>query len=116
MESLPDVRKPEGCCPQRSCAPSFIAQLEDLVPGHSRKVRLQPGAFESGLPETEATAALTFRDRPAEALFDNGFHCCSLLVCQLSHLIIKTVWYLYGCLHMANHIKLYGQMSSDLSK
>ena len=116
MESLPDVRKPEGCCPQRSCAPSFIAQLEDLVPGRSPKVRLQSGTLESGLPEAEATAALTFRDRPTEALFDNGLHCCSLSVCQLSHLIIKAVWYLYGCLHMVTHITLVGQMSSAFSK
>ena len=116
MESLPDVRKPEGCCPQRSCAPSFIAQLEDLVPGRSRKVRLQPVALESGLPEPEATAALTFRDSPTEALFDNGLHCCSLSVCQLSYLIVKTVWYLYGCFHMANHIILYGKMSRHSKK
>ena len=111
MESLPDVRKPEGCCPRRSCAPSLIAQMEDLVPGCSRKVRLQPVALESGLPEPEATAALTFRDSSAETLFDNGLHGCLLSVCQLSHFFKKTVWYLYGCLHMVNHITLYGNMS-----
>jgi hypothetical protein len=116
MESLLDVRKPEGCCPQRSCAPSFIAQLEDLVPGRSRKVRLQPAAFESGLPEPETAAALTFRDSSTETRFDNGLHCCVLSVCQLSHFFMNTVWYLYGCLHKANHIILYGKMSSNSSK
>ena len=116
MESLLDVRKPEGCCPQRSCAPSFIAQLEDLVPGRSRKVRLQPAAFESGLPEPETAAALTFRDSSTETRFDNGLHCCVLSVCQLSHFFMNTVWYLYGCLHIANHIILYGKMSSNSSK
>ena len=93
-----------------SCAPSFITQLEDLVPGRSRKVRLQPVALENGLPKPEAAAALTFRDSPTEALFDNGLYCCSLSVCQLSHLIIKTVWYLYGCFHMVDQIILYGIM------
>ena len=86
--------------------------MEDLVPGCSRKVRLQPVALESGLPEPEATAALTFRDSPAETLFDNGLHGCLLSVCQLSHFFKKTIWYLYGCLHMVNHITLYGKMSS----
>ena len=116
MESLPYVRKPEGCCPQRSCAPSFITQLENLVPGCSRKVRLQPVAIESGLPEPEATAALMFRDSSAETLFDNGLHGCLLSVCQLSHFFKKTVWYLYGCLHMVNYITLYGNMSRHSKK
>ena len=111
-----DQKSGQSPCRQTTTHSLRAAQLEDLVPGRSRKVRLQPVALESGLPEPEATAALTFRDSPTEALFDNGLHCCSLSVCQLSHLIIKTVWYLYGCLHMANHITLYGKMSSNLSK
>jgi hypothetical protein len=64
----------------------------------------------------EATAALPLRDSPAETRFDNGLHGCSLPVCQFSHLFIKIIWYLYGCLHMVNHIKLYGQMASESGK
>ena len=74
-------------------------------------MRLQPVALERGLPEPEAAAALTFRDSSAETLFDNGLHGCLLSVCQLSHFFKKAVWYLYGYLHLANHIKLYGKMS-----
>ena len=116
MGSPPDVRKPEGCCPRRSCTPSFIAQLDDLVPSCSREVRLQAFALESCLPEPKAASALTFRDNPSEALFDNGLHCCLLSVCQLSHLFKKAVWYLYGCLHTVNRIILYGKMSSHSIK
>ena len=101
---------------QRSCAPPFVAQLENLVPGRSREMRLEPVALESGLSEPEAAAALAFRDSSSETLFDNGLHGCLLSVRQLSHFFKKIVWYLYGCLHMVNHIILYGNMSSDSSK
>jgi hypothetical protein len=45
----------------------------------------------------------------AEPLFDEGFQGCPLLVRQLAGLCKETVWYLYGCLHMASHITLYGK-------
>jgi hypothetical protein len=32
---------------------------------------------------------------------------------QLAHFFKKAVWYLYGCLHMGNHITKYGDMSSS---
>ena len=87
--------------------------MEDLVPGCPCKVRLQPVSLESGLPEAETSAALTFRKGPTETLFDNGFYGSLLSLCQLPHFFVKIIWYLYGCFHMANHIMLYGQMSSN---
>jgi hypothetical protein len=33
-------------------------------------------------------------------------------VCQLACLFKNSVWYLYGCFHMANHITVYGCMST----
>jgi hypothetical protein len=116
MENLPDVRKPEDCYPQRSCAPSFIAHVEDLVPGCPREVRLQPVSLEGGFPESETAAALSLRKGPTETLFDNGFYGSLLSLCQLSHFFVKIIWYLYGRLHMANHITLYGKMSSNSRK
>ncbi len=104
MKNLPDGRKPEGCCLWRSWPPSFIAQLENLVPGRSYEVGLQSVALESGLAEPEAAAVLTFGGRPTETRFDNGLHCRLFPVGQLSHFFIKTVWYLYGCFHMYNYI------------
>ena len=112
-ENLPDVRKPEDCYPQRSCAPSFIAHVEDLVPGFPREVRLQPVPLESCLPESETAAALSLRKGPTEALFDNGFYGSLLSLCQLPYFFVKVIWYLYGCFHMANPIILYGKMSSN---
>jgi hypothetical protein len=98
------VHKPEDCCPQRSCAPSFIAQVEDLIPGRPCEVRLQPISLETSLSESETANALAVRKGPTEALFDNGFYGSLLSLCQLPHFFVKIVWYLYGCFHMANHI------------
>ncbi len=111
MKNLPDVRKPEDCYPQRSCASPFIAQVEDLVPGCSGEVRLESFALESSLPKPEATTALTFRDSPTETLFDNRLHGSLLPLCQSPHFFVENVWYLYGRLHIPNHIMLYGKMS-----
>jgi hypothetical protein len=87
--------------------------VENLVPGCPCEVRLQPVSLESGLPEPETATALTLRKGPTKTLFDNGFYGSLLSLCQLPHFFVKTIWYLYGCLHMANHITLYGKMSSD---
>ena len=76
-------------------------------------MRLQPVSLESGLPESETSAALTLRKGPTETLFDNGFYGSLLSLCQLPHFFVKVIWYLYGCFHMANHIILYGKMSSN---
>jgi hypothetical protein len=107
------VRKLKDCCPRRSCAPSFIAHVENLVPGGSREVRLEPVSFETGLPESERAASLSLREGPTETLFDNGFYGSLLSMCQPPDFFVKIVWYLYGCLHMGNHIILYGKMSSN---
>ena len=74
---------------------------------------MQTVALESGFPKPESAAALTFRKGPTETLFDNGLHGCLLSVSQLSHFFIKAVWYLYGCLHMGDHIIRYGMMSRN---
>ncbi len=112
-ENLPDVRKPGDCYPQRSCAPSFIGHVEDLVPGCPREVRLQPLPLKTGLPESETAAALALRKGPTETLFNNSLYGSLLSLCQLPHFFVKTIWYLYGRLHMVNHITLYGKMSSN---
>jgi len=74
-------------------------------------VRLQPLAPESGLPKPEATAPLTFGHNPPETIFDDSLHSGVFSLGQLAHFFKKAVWYLYGCLHMANHIIKYGDMS-----
>jgi len=106
-----DQKSGQSLCRQTTTHSLRAAQLEDLLPGCSRKVRLQSIALESGLPEPEAASALSFRDSPAETRFNNGLHCCTLPVRQFSHLFMKTVWYLYGCLHMVTHVILHGKMS-----
>jgi len=110
------VRKPAGCCPRQSCAASLVGQLKDLVPGHPGDVRLEPGSLEGGLPEPESTPALPFRHNTAQTHFDNNLHRCMLLLGELSYFFKETIWYLYGCIHMANHITEYGNMSINLSK
>jgi len=74
-------------------------------------VGLQPISLETGLPESETIAALALREGPTETLFDNRFYGSLLSLCQLPHLFVKAIWYLDGCLHMVNHITLYGEMS-----
>lgn len=75
-------------------------------------MRVQAISLEGGLPEPETTAPVTLRNRPTEALFDDSLHGCLLSLCQLPQLFVKTVWYLYGCLHMISRIPLYGSVSS----
>jgi hypothetical protein len=65
--------------------------MEDLVPGCASKVRLQPVSLESGLPDSEAFAALTLRKGPTETLFDNGFYGSLLSLCQLPHFFVKII-------------------------
>jgi hypothetical protein len=98
------VRKPEDCCPQRSCAPFFVAHVENLIPGCSCEVRLQSSPLECGLPKLEGGATLTLGKSPAKTLFDNSLHRCMFPLGQLLHFSIKSIWYLYGRLHMVNHI------------
>jgi len=112
MGNLPDARKRVDCYPQRSCTPPFIAQVQNLVPGCSCEVRLQSFSLESGLTKPEVTAALPLRNNTAETLFDKSLDCRLFALGQFPHLIIKTIRYLYGCFHMANHITSYGMMSN----
>jgi hypothetical protein len=65
---------------------------------------LQSVAFECSLSEPEAVTSLVLRNDPAETLFDKGLHGGPLSVGHLSGFFKEAVWYLYGCLHMANHI------------
>ena len=51
-----------------------------------------------------------------QTLFDNALHSCVLLVGQFSNFFKKAIRYLYGCLHMGNHIILYGKLSSNIAK
>jgi hypothetical protein len=64
----------DGCYPEQSCAAPFIAQLANLIPGTSGKVRLQSFALESGFPKPETGAPLAFRNNAAKTVFDDGFH------------------------------------------
>jgi hypothetical protein len=75
-------------------------------------MRVQAISLEGGLPEPEMAATRTLRQRPAEALFDDSLHGRLLSLCQLPQLFVKTIWYLYGCLHTGNHIVMYWSMSS----
>jgi hypothetical protein len=40
----------------------------------------------------------------AQTFFDKSLKSCPFPVSELSGFFEKTVWYLYGRLHMANHI------------
>jgi len=71
-------------------------------------MRLQPVSLEAGLAEPKTIAALALSKGPTETLFDNGLYGSLLSLCQLPHLFVKTIWYLDGCLHMANRSILYG--------
>jgi hypothetical protein len=115
-KSLLDGRRPEGWCQQQSSAPPFITQLKDLVPGCSGEVRLETIAFECSLSELEVTPTLPFRHNLAQALFYDDLHGCALLVGKCSNLFKKAIRYLYGCLHMANHIIAYGKSSRSFEK
>jgi hypothetical protein len=114
MGNPPDERRPEDCYPGRSRTPPFITQLKDLVPGCPCNVRLQPSSFERSLPKPKLVTALPFGNSTTEALFHDSLDCCMPLLGQLPHFVVKVVWYLYCCLHMANHIIGYGMVSSSL--
>jgi hypothetical protein len=73
-------------------------------------MRLQTVSLETGLSESERLAMVTLGKGPAEVFFDDGFYGSLLPLCQLPHFFVETVRYLYGCLHMANHITSYAKM------
>jgi hypothetical protein len=67
---------------------------------------LEALAFKGGLAERipGGLSASALRHDFPEALFDQGFQSRFLLLSDLPGLIKQTVWNMYGCLHMANHI------------
>jgi hypothetical protein len=71
-ENLHGVHKQEDYCLRRSTAASFVAQIANLLPGSTRKMRLQAFAFESNLAEPETAATPPFSDNTAETLFNKG--------------------------------------------
>ena len=75
-------------------------------------MRLQAFPFERGFAKLEAFTLTVFGDDPAEPGLDKGFHGCVLLPRHVARFLEKAIRYLYGCLHMANHIMLYGRMSN----
>lgn len=76
-------------------------------------MRLQTVALEGGLSEAEPLTLFPFGNDPTETLLDKGLQRCSLSVGQLASLLKQTIWYLYGCFHIDNHIARYTKMSTD---
>lgn len=68
---------------------------------------LQARAFETGFSELEAGTPFAFGNNPAEALFHEGPQGRPLSMSQLTGIFKKTIWYLYGCLHIALYINKY---------
>lgn len=112
MGHLRGARKPEDCCLLQSPSPSFIAKVPNLVPGRPCQMRLKSFSLERGLAESETAPPLAFGDDTTEPLFHKGFQRPVLLICKLAGFFQKAVRYLYGSLHMVNHIMLYGSMSN----
>jgi hypothetical protein len=46
-----------------------------------------------------------------QTFFDKSLKGCTFPVSQLSGFFEKPIWYLYGCLHIANRITWNGKMS-----
>jgi hypothetical protein len=76
-------------------------------------VGLKAVSLESRLSKTETAAPLSVGDYPTKTLFDKGLQGCPLTMGHLARVFKKTVRYLYGCLHMALYIILYGKMSRE---
>ena len=72
---------------------------------------LQSFSLERGLPKLEALALLVFGDDTSKTCLDKGLHGCVLLPGDPARFLEKAIRYLYGCLHMGNHIIRYGGMS-----
>ena len=52
-------------------------------------------------------------DNSMQTFFDKNLKGCTFPVSQLSGFFGKPVWYLYGCLHIANRITWNGKMSTQ---
>lgn len=66
--------------------------------------------FEGGLSQPKTSPPFTFRDDPTQTLFDEGLQRCLLPVGNLAGFFKKSIRYLYGRLHISNHIMLYANM------
>jgi hypothetical protein len=79
-------------------------------------MRLQAFAFKSGFaePKTLAFAAMPLGNNFMKSFLDKGFKGRLLLMGDFARFFEKAIRYLYGCLHMANHITSYMRMSRDL--
>ena len=72
-----------------------------MLPGRSCELGLEAAACEGGLSEAKGALSLVFRYHMPEPFFDKRFQRCLLTLGQLSGLFKKTIWNMYGCLHMA---------------
>jgi len=77
-------------------------------------MRLQTLAPESSLSQAEPAAPFTFGNDAPQTLDHQSLQCRLLPVGQFAGLLKETVWYLYGCFHMANHIIVDIRMSRQL--
>ena len=112
MWHLRGAHKPEDCCLLQSPSASFIADISNLIPGCSCKMRLQSLSFERSFAELEPGPPLAFGDDTTKTFFHKRFQRRTLLICKPASLFQKAIRYLYGRLHMVNHIMLYCSMSS----
>ena len=69
---------------------------------------LQPFAIDARIPQLETAPPFSFSDNLPEPLFYQHFQSRLILQCYLTRFFEKTVRYLYGRLHMANHIAIDG--------
>ena len=116
MRHLRGARKPADCCLLQSPSASFIADVSNLIPGCSCQMRLKSLSFERSFAELEPGPPLAFGDDTTKTFFHKRFQRRTLLICKPASLFQKAIRYLYGRLHMANHIMLYGSMSSRREK
>jgi len=73
-------------------------------------MRLQASAFKGCLAKFEPPTLLVLGYNPAQTFLDEGFQGGSLTMRQLACFFKNTIWYLYGCFHMYNHIMAYGRL------
>jgi hypothetical protein len=78
-------------------------------------MRLQALAFKSGFaqPKILALAAMPLGNNFMKPFLDKGFKGRPFVSGDFARFFEKAVRYLYGCLHMANHIIYCKQMSRN---
>jgi hypothetical protein len=75
-------------------------------------VRLKAIAFERCLSKLKMATPLMLGNNAPQPFFDKSLKGSTLAVGQLPGFFEKPIWNLYGCLHVVNHIILYGKMST----